>query len=69
MYGHWHLAGSCAQLGQVARAQGELREVMRLKPKFYRAFIEAWAPYRNRADLEHLFEGLKKGRLGWVSLQ
>ena len=62
LYGHWHLAGSCGQLGQTGRARSAVGEVLRLNPKFDRAFVEAVAPYE-QADLEHLIDGLRKA--GW----
>ena len=63
LYAHWHLAGSCAQLGQTERARAALGEILRVNPNFDRAFVESVAPYRNPADLEHLMEGLRKA--GW----
>ena len=62
LYGYWHLAGACAQLGQTERARSALAEVLRLNPGFDRAFVEAVAPYQP-TDLEHLIEGLTKA--GW----
>ncbi len=62
-YGHWHLAGSCAQLGQVDHARAALGELMRLIPGLDREFVVSVAPYRNPADLEHVIDGLRKA--GW----
>ena len=62
-YGHWHLASSCAQLGQLDHATAALREVTRLIPNFNRAFVESVQAFQNPADYEHMIEGLKKA--GW----
>jgi tetratricopeptide (TPR) repeat protein len=63
LYGHAILAMSCAQLGQSERAHAAMRDTLRLQPTFDAAFQESIAPCRDRADLEHLKEGLRKA--GW----
>ncbi len=45
------------------RAQEELREVLRINPKFDLEIVEAAAPYRNPADKEHLIKGQRMA--GW----
>ena len=63
LFGHWHLAGSCDHLGQSERAEETLESLLRQNPNFDRAFVEATAPYKDPAELEHLIEGLRKA--GW----
>jgi adenylate cyclase len=62
-YGHWHLACSCAQLGQMDRARAALGELLRLLPGLDSEFVVSVASYRNSADLEHVIDGLRKA--GW----
>jgi TolB-like protein len=63
IYGHWHLAASCAQLGQAERAKSALNELLRLMPNFNRDFVVTRAPYTDFAEIEHLIEGLRKAGL------
>jgi adenylate cyclase len=60
---HLWLAAAYAQLGQLADAEAEAAEVARIEPGFT---IDRWkitAPYKNGADAEHLFIGLRKAGL------
>ena len=63
LYGHFHLAISRAQLGQPARAQTAVNEMMRLNPNIDYAFVDSVAPYKDSDDLKTLVEGLRKA--GW----
>ena len=63
IFGHWHVAGSCAQLGQMDRAREALGEVMRLNPNFDRSFMGTTAPFMDTADLEHMINDMRKA--GW----
>ena len=63
IFGHWHVAGSCAQLGQMDRAREALGEVMRLNPNFDRSFMGTTAPFMDIADLEHMINDMRKA--GW----
>ncbi len=50
-------------LGQLGEAKAEAAEVLRIEPGFT---IERWkctVPYKNPADAEHLFDGLRKAGL------
>ena len=63
IYGHEHLAQSCAQLGQTERARAAFREARRLNPNFDLAFAKRTAPFMDAADPDHVLEGLRKA--GW----
>jgi adenylate cyclase len=63
LFGHWHVAGSCAQLGQTDRADAAFRELTRLVENFDRAFVEVNTPFKHPADQEHFMDGLRKA--GW----
>ncbi|MDP7341805.1 MAG: BTAD domain-containing putative transcriptional regulator [Alphaproteobacteria bacterium] len=63
LYGHWHLAGSCAQLGQMDRADAAFRDLTRLVANFDLAFVEANTPFKHSADQEHMMDGQRKA--GW----
>ena len=57
------LAAAYAQAGQLAEARAAADEVRRIEPGFT---IDRWkgtAVYRNHADAEHLFDGLRKAGL------
>jgi adenylate cyclase len=61
--GHLWLAAAYAQSGRIADAKAAAAEVLRIEPCFT---IDRWkrtAVYRNPADAEHLFDGLRKAGL------
>ena len=61
---YWHSArvAAChAQLGQFAEAHLHAAEVLRLKPDFH--LSDERLRYKNPADAEHVFEGLRKAGL------
>jgi adenylate cyclase len=55
------LAACYAQLGKLEEARAQAAEVLRLKPDFH--FSEVKLVYKNPADAEHLFEGMRKAGL------
>lgn len=60
---HLWLAAAYAQTGRPAEARAEADEVRRIEPGFT---IDRWkstAVYKNPADAEHLFDGLRKAGL------
>ena len=63
IFGHYHIAIACAQIGQTDRARRAFREVLRINPNFDRDFVSAVAPYKDSADLEHELDGFRKA--GW----
>jgi hypothetical protein len=61
--GHLWLAAAYAQSNQIADAKASAGEVLRIEPDFT---IDRWkctAAYKDPADAEHLFEGLRKAGL------
>jgi adenylate cyclase len=50
-------------LGQRVEAEVEAAEVLRIWPEFTIAKWKPIAVYRNSADAEHLFDGLRKAGL------
>jgi TolB-like protein/Tfp pilus assembly protein PilF len=61
---HWlvaRIAACYAQLGRLDEARSQVPEVLRLKPDF-RLSTEKLA-YKNAADAEHVFEGMRKAGL------
>jgi len=63
LFGYWHLAGSCAQLGEMDRARAAFRELIRLAPNFDRTFIDTTGRFSDSADMEHILDGLRM--VGW----
>ncbi|MDP6816956.1 MAG: adenylate/guanylate cyclase domain-containing protein [Alphaproteobacteria bacterium] len=63
IFGHWHVAIACAQLGRTERAERAFQEILRIKPNFDQAFIDAVTPFQDRAEYEHEVDGLRKA--GW----
>jgi hypothetical protein len=52
-----------SQLGRMEDAQRHAQEALRIDPTFS---LQAWAkqlPFRNKADLDHCLDGLRKAGL------
>jgi adenylate cyclase len=60
---HLWLAAAYAKLGQIAEARAEAAEVLRIEPGFTIARWKCTAVYKNPADAEHLFDGLREAGL------
>jgi adenylate cyclase len=56
---HRWLAMSLAQIGRMDEAESEIQKYLSLAPNAYEAARDAY-PYRNRADLDHYRDGLRK---------
>jgi adenylate cyclase len=59
---HFFLAAALGHLGELAEARASLKDCERIRPD-YVAHMRGWLKFRQDADLEHLFEGLRKA--GW----
>jgi adenylate cyclase len=60
----WYLArvAACyAQLGRLDEARAQAEVVLHLNPDFH--ISEVTLPYKNPADAEHVFEGMRKAGL------
>ncbi len=60
---HLWLAAAYSQLGQMSEARAEAAEVLCIEPDFTIDRWKATAVYKNPADAEHLFDGLRKAGL------
>jgi adenylate cyclase len=62
--GHYWLAATYAQLGQLEEAHAEAAEVLRLDPKYtIHGTQKRLSPFKSPQDAEHLFDGLRKAGL------
>ncbi len=61
IFGHVDLAIACGQLGQTERANKALKEALRVTPNLVDALKNQ--PLKEPADLEHLWDGLRKAGL------
>jgi len=59
---HYYLAASYAYLGKLVYAQAEAEEIQRLVPHFSVEGIQQ-IPYKDKRDMEHFVEGLRKAGL------
>ncbi len=60
---HLCLAVSHAQLGQRDNAQRHAKELLRLWPDFSLQSLLEFLPYKNKSDLDHFIDGLRKAGL------
>ena len=60
---HTCLAAAYAQLERIEEARKHATEVLRLKPSFSLRYITEFWPRKNKTDLEHLNDGLRKAGL------
>jgi adenylate cyclase len=61
------LAASYAQLGTTADAEAQVAEALLMAPDYTLQRAAESEPYRDRADLEHYLDGLRKAGLPQVS--
>ncbi len=59
---HFFLAAALGHQGKLAEARASLEDCGHIRPD-YVAHMRSWIKFRQDADLEHLFEGLRKA--GW----
>ncbi len=60
---HRHLAACYGQLGRIEDALAESEAIRRLDPHFTLASVMSKTAYKDRADLEHYLDGLRKAGL------
>lgn len=61
---HLFLAACYGHLGDDAQAEAALDDVHRLEPDFSVAWMKVFMPFKRRADLDRLVDGLHKAGLG-----
>ena len=60
---HRNLAATYSMLGQEKEARHHAAELLRLDPKFSLERLSKTVPYKNKADIEHLINALRKAGL------
>ena len=62
-FGHFALASTYAQLGQLENTRAEVAEVLRIEPTYTIERHRRLAPLKNPEDVDHFFEGGRKAGL------
>ncbi len=57
------LTATYAQLGQMDDARPHAKELLRMWPNLSLQRVEAFVPYKNKRDLDHLIHGLRQAGL------
>lgn len=57
------LAATYAQLGQMNDARNQVKELLRFYPSYSLQHVADVLPYKNKRDLEHVLDGLRKAGL------
>lgn len=60
---HYYLAASYAHVGKLVYARAKTEEILRLAPHFSVEGARQILPYKNKKDMEHFVEGLRKAGL------